>query len=186
MRALLLLLVLTPSLSFADPAFVSEDIYVFLHSGPSKNYRIIGSINAGTQLQVLDQNGDFTEVKDDQGRTGWIQSKYVTNAPTFRVTIPKLQASLKAAQDKIQELSSGHDSLVNNLDTLQQDKSQLSSQVAEQKSQITRLQAQVKGMDQSNLMRWFLYGGCVAGGGLLLGLLLPYLIPRKKKKDMWM
>ncbi|GAB7260937.1 hypothetical protein DZS_23310 [Dickeya ananatis] len=32
------------------------------------------------------------------------------------------------------------------------------------------------------IMQWFMYGGGVAGGGLLLGLLLPHLLPRRKKK----
>jgi SH3 domain protein len=31
-----------------------------------------------------------------------------------------------------------------------------------------------------------MYGGGVAGAGLLLGLLLPHMIPRRKKKDRWM
>lgn len=184
-RALLLLLALTPGLSFADPAYVSEDVYIFLHSGPSRDYRIIGSINAGTELNVLDHSGDFTKVEDDQGRDGWVESQFVTTTPSFRVTIPKLQASLKAAQDKITELSSGHEALASTLDNLKQDKVQLTQQVQEQQATISQLQSQVKGMDQSNLMRWFMYGGGVAGAGLLLGLVLPHLVPRKKRKDMW-
>ncbi|KJY02610.1 SH3 domain-containing protein [Morganella morganii] len=36
------------------------------------------------------------------------------------------------------------------------------------------------------ILQWFMYGGGVAGAGLLLGLLLPHMIPRRKKKDRWM
>lgn len=36
------------------------------------------------------------------------------------------------------------------------------------------------------IMQWFMYGGGVAGVGLLLGLLLPHMIPRRKKNDRWM
>ncbi|EKE70245.1 TIGR04211 family SH3 domain-containing protein [Gallaecimonas xiamenensis] len=185
MRALLLLVAMAPGFSFANAAYVSEDIYIFLHSGPSRDYRIIGSVNAGTQLDVLEQGKDFTKVQDSEGRSGWVESQFLTNQPSFRVTIPKLQASLEAAEAKIGNLSSGHESLTSTLDNLKQDKVQLTQQVAEQEATISKLKAQVEGMDQSNLMRWFLYGGGVAGGGLLLGLLLPHLIPRKKRKDMW-
>ncbi|SQA97611.1 SH3 domain-containing protein [Cedecea neteri] len=36
------------------------------------------------------------------------------------------------------------------------------------------------------IMQWFMYGGGVAGFGLLIGLLLPHMIPSRKKKDRWM
>ncbi len=35
-------------------------------------------------------------------------------------------------------------------------------------------------------MQWFMYGGGVLGLGLLLGLVLPHLIPSRKRKDRWM
>lgn len=31
-----------------------------------------------------------------------------------------------------------------------------------------------------------MYGGGVLGVGLLLGLLLPHMLPRRKKSDRWM
>ena len=37
------------------------------------------------------------------------------------------------------------------------------------------------------ILQWFMYGGGVAGAGLILGLLLPHIIPRRKKRnDGWM
>ncbi|WKE64757.1 TIGR04211 family SH3 domain-containing protein [Gallaecimonas kandeliae] len=184
-RMLLLLVAMAPGLSFADPAYVSEDIFIYLHSGPSRDYRIIGSVNAGTPLEALESSNDFTKVREADGREGWVENQYLTKTPSFRVTIPKLETQLKDAQAKIETLSSGSESLASSLDNLKQDKAQLTQQVSEQQAQIDKLQAEVKGMDQSNLMRWFLYGGGVAGGGLLLGLLLPRLIPSKKRKNMW-
>ena len=35
------------------------------------------------------------------------------------------------------------------------------------------------------LMRWFSYGGMVAGIGLLVGLILPSLIPNKRRRNRW-
>ncbi len=35
-------------------------------------------------------------------------------------------------------------------------------------------------------VQWFMYGGGVLGLGLLLGLVLPHLIPSRKRKDRWM
>lgn len=36
------------------------------------------------------------------------------------------------------------------------------------------------------IMQWFMYGGGVLGVGLVLGLVLPLLIPSRKRKDRWM
>ncbi|KJG82309.1 hypothetical protein RN24_21495, partial [Yersinia pestis subsp. microtus bv. Ulegeica] len=36
------------------------------------------------------------------------------------------------------------------------------------------------------ILQWFMYGGGVAGIGLLLGLVLPHLIPSRKKNNRWM
>ncbi|STQ09229.1 SH3 type 3 domain-containing protein [Enterobacter cloacae] len=36
------------------------------------------------------------------------------------------------------------------------------------------------------IMQWFMYGGGVLGVGLVLGLVLPHLIPSRKRKDRWM
>ncbi|POF59589.1 arylsulfatase, partial [Vibrio vulnificus] len=33
------------------------------------------------------------------------------------------------------------------------------------------------------LLKYFMYGGGVAGIGLLFGLILPYMIPRRKKSN---
>ena len=40
-------------------------------------------------------------------------------------------------------------------------------------------------MDQSNLIRWLTHGGLVALGGVLLGLLVPYLPKKRKARNDW-
>ncbi len=33
------------------------------------------------------------------------------------------------------------------------------------------------------VIQWFIYGGAVLGAGLLLGLLVPFLIPRRRRNN---
>lgn len=33
------------------------------------------------------------------------------------------------------------------------------------------------------VIQWFIYGGAVLGAGLLLGLIVPFLIPRRKRNN---
>ena len=49
----------TPTTASAPQSrYVSDNIYTFLHRGPGKQYRIIGSINAGEAVTQLAQSED--------------------------------------------------------------------------------------------------------------------------------
>ncbi|HBN88632.1 MAG TPA: peptide-binding protein, partial [Rheinheimera sp.] len=37
----------------SKPAFISDALFVYLHSGPSNQYRIVGTINAGQSVTYL-------------------------------------------------------------------------------------------------------------------------------------
>ena len=34
-------------------------------------------------------------------------------------------------------------------------------------------------------IQWFIYGGSVLGVGLLIGLILPHILPRRRRRDGW-
>ena len=55
--------------------------------------------------------------------------------------------------------------------------------------QDTKLESMLNQVDDKRrdlIVTWFTYGGLVAGGGLLLGLILPAIMPGRRKKDRWM
>lgn len=56
--------------------------------------------------------------------------------------------------------------------------------VAQKKVNAANLQLDDK--QRTIIMQWFMYGGGVLGVGLVLGLVLPMLIPSRKRKDRWM
>lgn len=50
------------------------------------------------------------------------------------------------------------------------------------KKKLDAISVQLDDKQRDIILQWFMYGGGVAGAGLLLGLLLPHMIPRRKKK----
>ncbi|EBS5740333.1 hypothetical protein DU198_26310, partial [Salmonella enterica subsp. enterica serovar Eastbourne] len=60
------------------------------------------------------------------------------------------------------------------------------NQVVVAKKKLDAISVQLDDKQRDIILQWFMYGGGVAGAGLLLGLLLPHMIPRRKKKDRWM
>ena len=57
--------------------------------------------------------------------------------------------------------------------------------IAAQKK-VTPANLQLDDKHRTIIMQWFMYGGGVLGVGLVLGLVLPLLIPSRKRKDRWM
>ncbi len=182
---LLVFLVCVCSTLSAATHYVSDNLYTFLHSGPGNNYKIIGSVNAGDHITIIQRSSDFTQIKDSKGRTGWINSKYVSSELGLKERLPKLEsqlidleAQLNEAQDKI---SKDKIKLDENLKTYN---SQL-SEIKKLQEENANLKKRLDNQRNEQLMTWFTYGGMVAGSGLILGLILPFLIPNRKKKTRW-
>ncbi len=165
--------------------YVSDDLYTFIHSGPGTKYKIVGSVNAGDHIKVIQRASDFTQIKDPKGRIGWINSKFVSKQLGLKERLPKLETQVanlkeqlseakdKIAKDKVkmEENLKSYDSQLKQLEKLQKLNKELNEKLDTQRNE--------------QLMTWFTYGGMVAGGGLLFGLILPLLIPNRRKKTRW-
>ncbi len=179
--------------------YISDDLITYLHTGPSNQYRILGSVNAGDTVTfiTMDKQKGFSQIKDTKGRTGWINSQYLSRAPSLKEQLPALEDkintlnqqlttqqtqfetekatfenTLESRQNRIDSLTLENTELTQNLTALQADNAILSQRMDEKQNDL--------------LMRWFGFGGLVAGIGLLMGLILPHLISRKpKRRNGW-
>ncbi len=59
---------------------------------------------------------------------------------------------------------------------------QLQNELTIAQDEVRTLRAKIDTQKDDLLMRWFTYGGLVAGAGLLFGLLLPHITPRRRKR----
>ena len=73
---------------------------------------------------------------------------------------------------------------------------QQSSELLEQNSQLKReleitknknrdLEAMLDAGKREIAIQWFIYGGSVLGVGLLIGLILPLIMPKRRRRDGW-
>lgn len=180
--------------------YVSDDIFTYLHGGPGKQYRILGSAKAGDKVQflALDASGKYAQIIDGKGRTSWILGKELQTAPSYRTQVSTLQEQLRQLQLKMDNIDSDQARELKEkrerLTLLEQQVGQQEQQLAEQgkelqalRQQKQKLQQDLGTKEQDQQYRWWREGGYIAGVGLLLGLLLPYLPrPRRRSKDRWM
>ncbi|MFB1035498.1 MAG: hypothetical protein QMC38_09130, partial [Sinobacterium sp.] len=57
-----------PNDSEGEIRYISDDLFTYLHAGPGRNFRILGSVVAGTRVSLLqeDSENNFVEIIDDK------------------------------------------------------------------------------------------------------------------------
>lgn len=182
----------------AEIRYISDDLITYLRGGPSDNHRITGAINAGEKVQLVSVNNDtkYAQITDAKGRTAWIPLSQLSTEPSLSEKVPALEQQVKDLTDKLanidsswnqrtaemQQKVSSSDGIINEL---KQENQKLKEDLAAARKSVSDISLQLDDKQRTIIQQWFMYGGGVAGLGLLLGLILPHLIPRRKK-DRWM
>lgn len=172
----------------AEKGHIADNVFVFVHGGPSNQYKISGRVRSGSPINILRKSSDgkFIQIRTASGKTGWVDANNVDNGDSIQIRVPKLETALETSQVLVKQQSSEIQTLRGELDTFKTENGTYSDQLTKLNTEIKDLNRQIDNMDESNLMRWFTYGGLVALGGVLLGLLVPYLPKKKKRRDDWL
>ncbi|SFU63141.1 TIGR04211 family SH3 domain-containing protein [Halomonas korlensis] len=176
--------------------WVSDELTTWVRSGPTDGYRIIGTLTAGEPVTVLESSGDYSRVENEEGDATWILSDELQDQPSAQVQLPHLEAQVEELQAELGDINATWEDRVSGMtQTLQsreqriaelQEQNQAYTAAADESSQtIRRLQARLDTQEEDLLIRYFMYGGGVAGAGLLVGLIVPHLPRRRKKRDRW-
>ncbi|MFS1702501.1 TIGR04211 family SH3 domain-containing protein [Alteromonas sp. AMM-1] len=187
------LLVITLPASAQDTAdqpgaYVADDLYVFMHSGPGRNYRIVGSIEAGLPVTILGRSddGSYTQIQDEEEREGWIETQFLINTISRRAQLPELSQRVAERDQQVSALTAKQQKLQQQLVEAKQQISELESDQAQAQQRIQQLTAQIQSQDNEELYRMFTYGGIVAGAGVLLGIIVTFIPKRRRRNDTWM
>lgn len=195
------LLTLTLSLTAhaEEHRYISDELLTYIHSGPGNQYRIVGTLKAGTPVTVLSINQDagYAQILDDKSRTSWIALDQLSETPSLKTRVPELENQVRDLTGKLnnidqtwnqrtaemQQKVAASDDIINGL---RDENQELKNQLIVAQKKVSAANVQLDDKQRTIILQWFLYGGGVAGAGLLLGLLLPHIIPRRKKNDRWM
>ncbi|MEF2523758.1 TIGR04211 family SH3 domain-containing protein [Vibrio mimicus] len=180
--------------TFAQDRYIADKLFTYMHSGPSNQYRILGSIDAGEKVKLLDVNKDsgYSQVADERGRTGWVESRFITREVSNALRLPALEKELAEVKKQLANARQNADSekagLAESLELrnqqiadLERTYGDISKQLTDSQTEIRELRAKLDTQKEDLLLKYFTYGGGVAGIGLLLGLVLPHIVPRRKR-----
>jgi SH3 domain protein len=178
--------------------YVSDQLFTYMHSGSSAQFRIVGSVNAGTAIRLLQHNKatGYSKVVDTKGRTGWIDTKYITKKTPAILRLPQVEEILSKAQSELKSIGDQNKiSLDDKQNRLSQqikvnnqliaEREQLSNTIKSLQLDNIKLQTRITNQSEEVQMQWLMRGAGVIIMGIFIGLVVPHLPRRKKKNDTW-
>ena len=179
--------------------YVTENVDIYLRRGPGSQYAYSNAVKAGQKVIELEKSADgkYTRIQLPNGNSAWIESNKLKDQPSFKELVPTLEAQLAEYKDKVDNAEKNQQNAIRDYaEKLQKAEQSIESLQAKNneleqlnKQQDTKLESMLNQVDDKRrdlIVTWFTYGGLVAGGGFLLGLILPAIMPGRRKKDRWM
>lgn len=182
--------------SAGSQRWVSDSLNTYVRSGPTDGYRIVGTLKSGQKVELVSTQGDYSQVRSESGNNVWILSSDLQEQPGQAERVPQLTqevsdltAKLSTIDDswksRVQGMQETMDTRKKLIDDLEARNKALNDQLAASQSQLRDTEARLGDENNQVLMRYMVYGGSIAGAGLLLGLILPALTRGRKRNDRW-
>ncbi|AMA46058.1 TIGR04211 family SH3 domain-containing protein [Pseudomonas monteilii] len=180
----------------SDARWVSDSLSTYVRSGPTDGHRIVGTLKSGQKVTLIGTQGNYSQVRGQSGDVVWINSSDLQAVPGQFERLPQLDAQVAQLSDQLkniddtwknrvqgmQETLDSRKSLITELETRNKD---LSEQLDQAQSNLRDTQARLGDENKQVMMRYMVYGGSIAGAGLLAGLILPALTRGRKRNDRW-
>ncbi len=104
--------------------YVSDEVFIVLHTGPGNEYRWLAKLTPGARMELkkTSDDGEWAEVTTDSGTDGWVKTEFLTPNPPAQVRLASAEQRASRLTDQNKELST-------QLAALQGEKTELSSQL---------------------------------------------------------
>lgn len=180
----------------SNERWVSDNLNTYVRSGPTDGYRIVGTLTSGERVELLTTQGDYSRVRSASGDTVWIPSSELQEVPGQGERLPQLEAQVAELSaelegidatwtTRVQGMQETLDSRKALIDELEATRQALHAELTETQSELRSVQAQLGDENKQVLMRYMLYGGGIAGVGIIFGLILPSMTRSRKRNDGW-
>jgi SH3 domain protein len=171
-----------------ETRYISDDLFTYVHSGPGRNFRILGTVVAGTRVTLLqkDTEKNFVEIIDDKQRKGWVDAEFISDSRSVRELVPGLQQQVEKTEQQNLQQRQSNDLLNQQIASLTSQNTNLKKKLSDAEKENTKINQILADYDQTAQMEWFTRGGIVAVISLLLGIVLTYLPKKRRRNDNWM
>ncbi|NVK22208.1 MAG: TIGR04211 family SH3 domain-containing protein [Kangiellaceae bacterium] len=167
----------------AQSYYISEEIGVTLRSGPTSRYRVTGKLPAGTPIEVLssDAENKTSQVRAQDGKTGWISSEFISTDKTIRALYQELQTENNNLKQRINR----YEQQVSDNDNIIQLNNQLQQQVSELQNEADNLRQQNSLLTGRFRQEVFYAGALVLLAGMLLSWIISRFSNNRRQRSGW-
>jgi hypothetical protein len=89
-----LVLMLVAANVTAATAYVSDELVLGVYSEQNNQGQRLATLHSGANVETLSVNGDVTQVRLNDGTTGWVKSAYLTTQEPAIVRVKQLEEEL--------------------------------------------------------------------------------------------
>ncbi|MCB5227669.1 TIGR04211 family SH3 domain-containing protein [Alishewanella sp. 16-MA] len=168
------------------PAFISDALVVYLHSGPGNQYRIVGTLAAGSSVVFLSEDNNYAQIQYEEDKTAWLPKEHLTFTPGLNAQLSELTATFQEQSSRLNSLEQGASQLQATLDQVTLERDLAVQELEQLRRNNERLTTELNATQASFWQQPMTIGGVILTFGLVFGLLLPKLIPSRRNSDRWM
>ncbi|MFJ4145646.1 TIGR04211 family SH3 domain-containing protein [Pseudomonas sp. NPDC089734] len=176
--------------------WVSDTLSTYVRSGPTDGHRIVGTLKSGQKVDLLTTQGNYSQVRGEGGDTVWILSSDLQEVAGPAERVPQLTQQVGQLTEqltsidntwktRVQGMQETLDSRKKLIDELEARTQSLNTELADTQAELRTTQARLGDENKQVMMRYMVYGGSIAGIGLLVGLILPSMTRSRKRNDGW-
>ena len=180
----------------SDDRWVSDSLSTYVRSGPTDGHRLVGTLKSGQKVKLLTTQGSYSQVRGESGDVVWIASSDLQGVPGQAEHLPQLTARVAQLDEQLKTIDESWKTRVQGMqetmnsrkaliDELQVRNQSLNEELTQAQSQLRDTQARLGDENKQVMMRYMVYGGAIAGAGLLAGLILPMLSRGRKRNSGW-
>ena len=171
-----------------DSAYITDKLYVYMRKGGSHRHKLSGSITAGSPVTILEnakKDDGFVYIQDQRGRKAWVEAKWLTLEPAPSTQIPLLKETINQLKFELETLDKQKADWKNSLTAISVENAKLSKKIKFLEEEREKHRTLLADQNQTLYMGWFVRGGVLAIGCMIIGVLLNYLPRRQKQSAGW-
>jgi SH3 domain protein len=170
------------------PAFVVDSLSTALRSGPGNEYRTISTVRAGETVTFIGDNpaNGFVKIRDNSGTEGWLSGEYITYNASPKANLEALKQQLSQQEMIAAQFEQERQTFSQQLTQAQTERDDAVKAAELAKQTVAQLTARLAEENPELLHNKMVIGGGLIAAGILFGLILPAVMPRRRRNDRWM
>ena len=172
--------------ALAETVYISDQIKIWSRTGHTNAYKVHYQLTPGTKFEVLQRNDEsgFVEVRDEQGRTTWVDGKLLTSQPTAHQRLVEANREIerlkKDSAEEVRELTSR----VNQMAPLEKVNQELQTRLAKVESEMEQAKHKAQLYEGGFNREFYFSSALVMLGGILVGWIMSR-VGGKKRNSAW-